>query len=58
MLLGDGPIGHEEQLRVTPDGTVDIVALDPDALDEERYIIVGARPFTEVAEDAATARAS
>jgi hypothetical protein len=58
MLLGDGPIGNLEQLRVAPDGQVDIVQLDPDALDEDRFIIVGARPFTAAAADAASARAS
>jgi hypothetical protein len=47
MLLGDGPIGHDEQLRVSPDGTVDIVALDGDEMDEERFVIVGSRPFVE-----------
>ena len=57
MLLGDGPIGHEEQLRVTPDGTVDIVELDGDELDEERYVIVGSRPFTELPASATTAAA-
>ena len=47
LLLGDGPIGHDEQLRVSPDGTVDIVELDGDEMDEERFIIVGSRPFVE-----------
>ena len=47
LLLGTGPIGHEEQLRVAPDGTVDIVELDGDELDEERFVIVGARPFIQ-----------
>jgi hypothetical protein len=47
MLLGDGPIGHDEQLRVSPDGTVDIVELDGDEMDEDRFVIIGARPFVE-----------
>jgi hypothetical protein len=47
MLFGTGPIGHDEQIRVQPDGTVDIVELDGDEMDEERFIIVGARPFAE-----------
>jgi hypothetical protein len=47
MLLGTGPIGHDEQIRVAPDGTVDIVELDGDEMDEERFVIVGARPFVE-----------
>ena len=47
LLLGAGPIGHDEQLRVAPDGTVDIVELDPDQLDEERFVVVGSRPFVE-----------
>jgi hypothetical protein len=46
MLFGDGPIGHEEQIRVAPDGTIDIVQLDGDELDEDRFVIIGARPFT------------
>lgn len=45
LLLGDGPIGCEEQIRVAPGGTIDIVQLDGDELDEERYVVVGARPF-------------
>jgi hypothetical protein len=32
---------------VTPDGTVDIVQLDGDELDEDRFVITGARPFVE-----------
>jgi hypothetical protein len=48
MLFGTGPIGNLEQLRVMPDGTVDVVVLDGDELDEERYVIVGSRPFTEI----------
>ena len=47
MLFGDGPIGHDEQLRVTPNGTVDIVQLDGDEMDEDRFVIIGARPFVE-----------
>ena len=47
LLLGTGPIGHDEQLRVAPDGTVDIVELDGDELDGERFVIIGSRPFTE-----------
>jgi len=47
MLFGTGPIGHEEQLRVTPDGHIDVVELDPDELDEDRFVIVGARPFVQ-----------
>ena len=58
MLFGTGPIGYEEQMRVAPDSTVDIVQLDGDALDEDRFIIVGARPFTEQpAEPAPASRA-
>ena len=55
MLLGDGPIGYEEQIRVAPDGTVDIVQLDGDELDEDRYVIVGARPFSDLPAEAAQA---
>ncbi len=58
FLLGTGPIANQEQLRVAPDGTVDVVALDPDAFDDDRFIIVGARPFSLAPEDAAPARAS
>jgi hypothetical protein len=47
LLFGEGPIGHYEQLRVTPDGSIDIVELDADEMDEERFVIVGARPFVE-----------
>jgi hypothetical protein len=47
MLFGTGPIGYEEQIRVAPDGTVDIVQLDGDALDEDRFVIIGSRPFSE-----------
>ena len=47
LLIGDGPIGHEEQIRVAPDGTVDIVQLDADELDEDRFLIIGSRPFVE-----------
>jgi hypothetical protein len=56
LLLGTGPIGHDEQLRVTPDGTVDIVELDGDEMDEERFVIVGARPFVEQSAEASAAR--
>jgi hypothetical protein len=56
LLLGTGPIGHEEQLRVAPDGTVDIVELDGDELDEERFVIVGSRPFAEQPAEVSTAR--
>jgi hypothetical protein len=56
LLLGTGPIGHEEQLRVAPDGTVDIVELDGDKLDEERFVIVGSRPFAEQPAEVSTAR--
>lgn len=58
MLLGDGPIGHQEQIRVTPNGTVDVVQLDGDELDEERYVIVGSRPFTDLPAGATSAAAS
>lgn len=47
MLFGTGPIGYEEQIRVMPDGTVDIVQLDGDELDEDRIVIIGSRPFVE-----------
>jgi hypothetical protein len=57
LLLGDGPIGHDEQLRVTPDGHVDVVELDGDELDENRFVIVGARPFVEHPAESAPARA-
>ncbi|MFN8637589.1 MAG: hypothetical protein U0893_27365 [Chloroflexota bacterium] len=57
MLFWDGPIGHDEELRVAPDGTVDIVEMDDDELDEERYVIVGSRPFTELPASATTAAA-
>src|SRR4051812_40565442 len=52
MLFGTGPIGYEEQIRVAPDGTVDIVRLDGDALDEDRFVIVGSRPFSALATEA------
>jgi hypothetical protein len=58
LLLGTGPIGHYEHLRVLTDGTVDIVQLDGDELDEERHVIVGARPFAEQSVESAPARAS
>jgi hypothetical protein len=57
LLLGDGPIGHDEQLRVAPDGTVDIVELDGDAMDEERFVIIGARPFSDLPAEASRASA-
>ena len=47
MLFGTGPIGYEEQIRVAPNGAVDIVQLDGDELDEDRFVIVGSRPFVE-----------
>lgn len=47
LLLGTGPVGCDEQLRVAPDGTVDVVELDGDEMDEDRYVIVGSRPFVE-----------
>lgn len=56
LLLGTGPIGHDEQIRVSPDGSVDIVQLDGDELDEDRFIIVGARPFVEQPAEATRAR--
>ena len=55
MLFGDGPIGYEEQIRVTPDGTVDVVQLDGDALDEDRFVIIGARPLVEQSVEASGA---
>ena len=57
LLLGDGPIGHDEQLRVSPDGTVDIVELDGDEMDEDRFIIVGSRPFGEQPAETVPSRA-
>jgi hypothetical protein len=57
LLLGTGPIGHDEQLRVAPDGTVDIVELDGDEMDEERFVIVGSRPFSELPAEALQAPA-
>jgi hypothetical protein len=53
MLIGAGPLGNLEQLRVAPNGIVDVVDLDADALDEDRFVIVGAHPFTEHAVAAA-----
>lgn len=58
LVFGDGPIGHDEQLRVTPDGAVDVVELDGDEFDEDRIVIVGAHPFPEHAADTSPARAS
>jgi len=57
MLFGTGPIGYEEQIRVAPDGTVDIVQLDGDELDEDRFVIIGARPISELPTEAAHAPA-
>ena len=57
LLLGDGPIGHDEQLRVSPDGTVDIVELDGDEMDEERFIILSSRPFVEQPAETVPSRA-
>jgi hypothetical protein len=57
MLFGTGPIGHDEQIRVAPDGTVDIVELDGDEMDEDRFVIVGSRPFSELPAEAAHAPA-
>lgn len=57
LLLGTGPIGHDEQLRVSPDDTVDIVELDGDEMDEDRFVIVGARPFTDLPAEATRASA-
>jgi hypothetical protein len=48
LLLGTGPICHDEQLRVAPDGAVDIVQLDGDEMDEERFVITGSRSFSEI----------
>jgi hypothetical protein len=56
LLLGTGPIGHDEKLRIAPDGTVDVVELDGDELDEDRFVIVGARPFVQQPAEASTAR--
>ena len=58
MLFGTGPIGCEEQIRVTPEGTVDIVQLDGDELDEDRFVIIGARPFVEEPTEASRAAIS
>jgi hypothetical protein len=58
MLFGTGPIGNLEQLRVAPDGTVDVVELDDDELDEDRFVIVAARPFTELPASTTSAAAS
>ena len=57
LLLGTGPIGHDEQLRVVPDGTVDIVQLDGDEMDEERFVIIGSRPFVEEPTESVPSRA-
>lgn len=58
LIFGDGPIGHDEQLRVSPDGAVDVVELDGDAFDEDRIVIVGAHPLPEHVLNGAPARAS
>jgi hypothetical protein len=58
MLFGTGPIGYEEQIRVAPDGTVDIVELDGDELDADRFVIVGSRPFAEQPAESVPSRAS
>jgi len=57
LLLGTGPIGHDEQIRVAPDGTVDIVELDGDEMDEERFIVIGSRPLSDLPAQAAPAPA-
>ena len=58
LLFGDGPIGYSEQIRVAPDGTIDVVQLDWDDEDDDRFVILGARPFTEQpAEPAPASRA-
>ena len=40
---------------MTPEGTVDIVQLDGDELDEDRFVIIGARPFVEEPTEASRA---
>ena len=55
LLIGEGPIGYEEQIRVAPDGTVDIVQLDGDDMDEDRFVIIGSHPFVEQPAEAAQA---
>ena len=50
LLIGDGPIGHDEQIRVQPDGTFDIVELDGDEMDESRFVILGSRPLPKDAQ--------
>lgn len=45
LLIGDGPVGNLERLRIQPEGTVDIVEVDDNALDEDRFVIVGMRGF-------------
>jgi hypothetical protein len=57
LLFGDGPIGYSEQLRVAPDGTVDVVQLDWDDEDGDRFVILGARPFVEQPAEPAQAHA-
>jgi len=47
LLFGDGPIGYSEQIRVAPDGAVDVVQLDWDDEDEHNFVILGSRPFAE-----------
>jgi hypothetical protein len=58
MLFGTGPIANLEQLRVAPDGTIDVVELDDDELDEERFVIVASRPFTELSASTTSVAAS
>ena len=52
MLIAEGPIESSEEIRVSPDGAIDIVRLDGDALDDERWVIIGSRPFSELPAEA------
>lgn len=53
MLFGTGPIAYSEQIRVAPDGSVDVVQLDWDDEDEDKFVILGSRPFSELPAEAA-----
>jgi hypothetical protein len=53
MLFGTGPIAYSEQIRVAPDGSIDVVQLDWDDEDEDKFVIIGSRPFSELPAEAA-----
>jgi hypothetical protein len=48
LLFGTGPIEHCEEIRVAPNGAIDIVQLDWDNDDEHKLVILGSRPLTEL----------